>query len=253
MKKKLLLLTVTIFSLSSNAMAQIYPASPGIYGYNNFNTANTYNQNYGNYNSGVNQNNNVGSSMTPWGWGSQNLQQGVTTPVGSSVIGNRMNQNQNNDNTDSNEQNPSDKKTDKDKKDKDKKKKEDNKPQETIFQVGESIKGRASVINPLTLNINGNIVVLSDLESPYPNSMCNTTSGVQWACGKKTIETISDIVSNKVLNCFSLSHSKIPYVTCQINGESLAEQLVKSGFYIGKDGKYQNALDIAKSDHRGIW
>jgi endonuclease YncB( thermonuclease family) len=249
MNKKLLLLTVTIFGLSSNAMAQIYPASPGIYGYNNFNTANTYNQNYG-YNSGVNQNNNVGSSMTPWGWGSQNLQQGVTTPVGSSVIGNRMNQNQNqnNDNTDSNEQNPSDKKTDKDKD-----KKEDNKPQETIFQVGETIKGRASVINPLTLNINGNIVVLSDLESPYPNSMCNTTSGVQWACGKKTIETISDIVSNKILNCFSLSHSKIPYVTCQINGASLAEQLVKSGFYIGKDGKYQNALDIAKSDHRGIW
>lgn len=252
MKKNILFFTVSLFCLSNNAMAQMYPASPGIYGYNGFNMPNTYSQNYGNY-GGMNQNNNVGSGMTPWGWGSQNLQQGVTTPVGSSVMGNRMNQNDNQDNQDNNEQNKNNEQKKEQDKNKDKKKTEEKKTEETIFQIGELIKGKAIVINPLTLRINGKIVVLSDLESPYPDSMCNTSSGIQWSCGKKTMDFISNIISNKTLECYSLSHTKIPYVNCKIYGKDLAEDLVKSGFYIGKNGKYQEELNIAKLDHRGIW
>lgn len=254
-----------------NSHAQI--TSPGIY-YDNMYSGGypggMYNNGYGNMytggnssgmNSNYNNQNGLGNSLTPWSWNPGSTKNGVSTPVASSVAGNRMNRDQkdgqgNNNDDDSNgkkDGKDDDKNKDKKKDDDKKKKKQQSKPVEQPLYIGSTIKGRAIVINALTLKINGHRLVLDNLMAPFPQQMCGSKSGLPWQCGVKTQEQITNMLSDEDVECRIKSTGDIPLVTCDLNGDDLGKRLVETGFYIGRNGHYADELKQAKDDHRGIW
>lgn len=120
------------------------------------------------------------------------------------------------------------------------------------------IAGRAEVIDSTVIKIDGQYVMLYGVDSVVRKQGC-TLSGKPWACWPAAVRELQILVDQGPASCAVIGrpddYGRV-LGRCTINGQSLNEQFVRSGFGLArpKESKdYVAAEADAKAHKRGLW
>jgi endonuclease YncB( thermonuclease family) len=118
--------------------------------------------------------------------------------------------------------------------------------------------GPATVVDSTVIEINGQRIMLYGVDSVMRKQAC-TIDGKIWQCWPAAVRKLQTLVDQGPATC-DLIGEPDPYGRvlgrCTINGQSLNEQLVRSGYAVARPNEapeYATAETDAKKEKLGLW
>jgi endonuclease YncB( thermonuclease family) len=105
-----------------------------------------------------------------------------------------------------------------------------------------------NVIDGGTLEVRGTIVRLWGIEVPGKDEVCTTSKGEVWACGRRSLSQVREIVRQEGAKCEMREQG----VVCHVAGLDLAALLVKEGL-ARSTGGYDELENKARAARAGPW
>jgi endonuclease YncB( thermonuclease family) len=119
--------------------------------------------------------------------------------------------------------------------------------------------GKVYVVDGDTFHINGQKIRIWGIDAVELHQTC-LKSGHVYECGKSARLYLQSVIGKNVPVCTSMSKSTKETRTvasCQINGEDLGREMVKSGWALDykhfSKGEYSAEERDARENRRGIW
>jgi endonuclease YncB( thermonuclease family) len=128
------------------------------------------------------------------------------------------------------------------------------------FAHAETITGLASVIDADTIQINGEVIRLLDVDAPQRDQLCSQALGdVTWECGREAAFALIDWIGATAVQCETdgLDRYKRHLARCSVGGDDVAVWLADGGWAVPDQNCKCEAVRAA-SGHaaalgRGIW
>lgn len=123
---------------------------------------------------------------------------------------------------------------------------------------GGLIVGTAEAIESATLMVDGTRVMLYGLESVYPPQICYI-GGEPWECWAAAVRQLQTILSDGPVECTPMAppdYIRRELALCEINGESLNERYIRSGFALAIEDEmpeYAAIEEAARAEGIGLW
>lgn len=122
---------------------------------------------------------------------------------------------------------------------------------------GETIIGKATVIDGDTIKINGEKIRFSGIDTPELKQTC-IKNGLENSCGIKAKIILSEKIGKNKVKCISEGNDQYNRMLaeCFVNNESLSSYLVKSGYafaYRKYSKKFVEEEDYARINNLGMW
>lgn len=122
-----------------------------------------------------------------------------------------------------------------------------------FIATGGRIEGKATVMSPVKLKVNGTEVVLYGVEAPEATQSCGSRS-----CAASAKNALQKLVQGKGVVCATSGKSADGSAsgTCQIDGVDVAGQIVRAGHVFSDTGlfaTYASAEREARNQRLGIW
>ena len=125
--------------------------------------------------------------------------------------------------------------------------------------VGQTISGRAEIIDTLTLSVGSQKVRLAGLELPAEGSSCTLLSGSKGDCRTAAADQLGFFLRWRAVTC-NVSHQSddegMPLADCRVGESDIGEWLVRRGWVLPQAAATQNyraALLFAQSYKLGQW
>ena len=120
------------------------------------------------------------------------------------------------------------------------------------------ITGPAAAVDPTVIAINGQRIMLFGVDSVMRKQTC-TISGKIWQCWPAALRNLEVLLDQGPVTCETVGESDVYgrlLARCNVNGESLNEQLVRAGWAIDRRSEtvdYVAAEAEAKEKKLGLW
>lgn len=120
------------------------------------------------------------------------------------------------------------------------------------------IVGVAEAIESATIMVNETRVMLYGLESVYPPQTCYI-DGEPWQCWAAAVRQLQTILTDGPVECTPVGppdYIRRELALCEINGESLNERYVRSGFALAIEDEmpeYAAIEEAARAEGIGLW
>ena len=125
------------------------------------------------------------------------------------------------------------------------------------FILGQTIEGKAKIVDGDTIKIGKNIIRLHGIDAPEKNQSC-IINNEEWHCGKKATESLKNLINLKTIKCETSEKDRYNrYIAeCYINNLSINQWMVRNGWAIAYryySNKFVDDEKIAKINQNGIW
>ena len=125
----------------------------------------------------------------------------------------------------------------------------------------ETIAGLASVIDGNTIQVNGEVVRILDIDAPERDQFCSQAEGdVTWKCGEQAAFALIDVVGAQVVSCetVKLDRYKRHLAQCMAGETDLGEWMAVEGWAVPYDDDcrcetIRAASEYAELNHLGLW
>jgi len=120
------------------------------------------------------------------------------------------------------------------------------------------ISGKAEAVDPTVIAINGQRIMLFGIDSVMRKQVCNL-GGKKWQCWPAALRNLEILVDQGPVTCETIGEPDVYHrlmARCIINGESLNEQLVRTGWAVARRNEttdYVAAEAEAKEKRLGLW
>lgn len=123
---------------------------------------------------------------------------------------------------------------------------------------GETLAGRASVIDGDTLDIHGTRVRMFGIDAPESAQSCERADGTPYRCGKDAANALDARIADRPVRCEPRDTDRYgrTVAVCSVAGEDLNAWMVRSGLavaYTRYGADYAGAEREARLARRGIW
>ncbi len=123
----------------------------------------------------------------------------------------------------------------------------------------QTIAGRAIVVDGETLEIKGQRIRLSGIESPADDHVCTRTDDERWRCGPRAVNALDELLEESIVSCAVRNGGKScrkRLATCTAAGLDLSLWLIRNGLALAASAatpRYRQAETEAKAARRGLW
>jgi len=120
------------------------------------------------------------------------------------------------------------------------------------------ITGPAEVIDSTVIVVNGQRIMLFGIDSVMRKQNC-TIDGKIWQCWAAAVRALEILVDQGPVTCDVIGEPDVYgrlLARCNINGQSLNEQLVRKGYAVARSSEtmdYAAAEAAAKEEKLGLW
>jgi len=120
------------------------------------------------------------------------------------------------------------------------------------------ITGPAEVLDSTVIVVNGQRIMLFGIDSVMRKQNC-TIDGKIWQCWAAAVRAIEILVDQGPVTCDAIGEPDVYgrlLARCNINGQSLNEQLVRTGYAVARPSEtrdYVAAEAAAKEEKLGLW
>jgi len=120
------------------------------------------------------------------------------------------------------------------------------------------ITGPAEVIDSTVIVVNGQRIMLFGIDSVMRKQNC-TIDGKIWQCWAAAVRALEILVDQGPVTCDAIGEPDVYgrlLARCNINGQSLNEQLVRTGYAVARPSEtrdYVAAEAAAKEEKLGLW
>jgi endonuclease YncB( thermonuclease family) len=124
---------------------------------------------------------------------------------------------------------------------------------------GNSLTGRARVIDGDSLDLGGERIRLYGIDAPEGRQSCNDVAGRPYACGRTASRALATAIAGRRVTCTAVDHDRYgrEVAICTVDGRDLGELMVRSGHALDyaqhSRGRYAAAQREARDAKRGIW
>lgn len=131
-------------------------------------------------------------------------------------------------------------------------------PRGAFLSTGETLAGRASVIDGDTIEIHGQRIRLWGIDAPEGGQTCRR-NGAPWRCGSESANALSGFLRARTVTCAERDRDRYGRIvaTCAIDGQDVGEWLVEHGWALDyvqfSRGAYAAAERRAEAAKRGMW
>lgn len=126
----------------------------------------------------------------------------------------------------------------------------------SIAAAAEPVKGRASVIDGDTLEVQGKRIRLWGIDAPESAQVCKDANGGDWRCGKAVASALDEHLRGKVVSCSQkdLDRYGRMVAVCRVGRNDLNGWLVSNGLAVAykNNHTYLRREIVARSAKRGI-
>ncbi|MBR0558150.1 hypothetical protein J5J10_20855 [Ciceribacter sp. L1K23] len=99
------------------------------------------------------------------------------------------------------------------------------------YLSGFRVKPRTSFFDGMSFTMDGSVYLLRDVIAPDPKRLCKADDGRRFVCGAQARALLRSTIFGRYLECDTEVLSKyVKLVSCRVGTNSVAEQLVGSGF-----------------------
>lgn len=125
-------------------------------------------------------------------------------------------------------------------------------------QAAEPVTGQAVAVDSDVIEVAGRRVMLFGLESVERNQTCQV-NGVLWECWPAAVRQLEILLSDGPVTCDAVGEPDVYgrlLGRCRLNGESLNEAFVRSGFAVARadeTDEYVAAEKSAEAERIGLW
>jgi len=118
--------------------------------------------------------------------------------------------------------------------------------------------GPAKAVDPTVIEVNGQRIMLFGIDSVMRKQSC-MLGGKVWQCWAAALRNLEILVDQGPVTCETVGEADVYgrlLARCSINGESLNEQLVRTGWAVARRGETTNyvaAETEAKEEKLGLW
>ena len=114
------------------------------------------------------------------------------------------------------------------------------------------------VVDGDTLLVDGITYRLEGIDAPEAGQTCQKSGGGTWACGKKAVAALVDLVEGKRVVCDNRGIGEYgrTLAICQADGSELNEKMVRQGLawaYLNRHKDYSSIEKAARVSGLGIW
>jgi endonuclease YncB( thermonuclease family) len=127
----------------------------------------------------------------------------------------------------------------------------------------DTIAGRASVIDGDTIQVNGEVIRILDIDAPESAQYCFKSSesldAGSWPCGRRAALALSDWIGQQTVTCDTTKKDRYNrwLAHCAVAGQDMAEWLAANGWAVPyhdcKCGVIRDAAHNARAAQLGIW
>jgi endonuclease YncB( thermonuclease family) len=124
--------------------------------------------------------------------------------------------------------------------------------------TGETISGRARVVDGDSLELAGHRIRLFGIDAPEGPQSCADAQGRDYACGAEARRALAELIDGRRVTCTPVgaSHDR-DVAICRAGERDLSEAMGRAGHAIElrshSRGRYSAAEREARADKRGIW
>jgi endonuclease YncB( thermonuclease family) len=128
----------------------------------------------------------------------------------------------------------------------------------TTPALANQITGPAEAVDPTVIAINGQRIMLFGIDSVMRKQSC-TIGGKVWQCWPAALRNLEILLDQGPVTCETIGEPDVYgrlLARCNVNGESLNEQLVRAGWAIDRRSEtadYVAAEAEAKEKKLGLW
>lgn len=127
--------------------------------------------------------------------------------------------------------------------------------------IGETIVGRASVIDGDTIDVHGKRIRFNGIDAPETSQFCLDELDKKYRCGVSSANALADFLASSLpVSCtvVDIDRYKRFVGNCYLaNGKNVQDFMVSSGHALDwqrySGGKYKHLQDNAKKDRLGMW
>jgi len=125
-------------------------------------------------------------------------------------------------------------------------------------RAGETIGGRALVIDGDTLEINGQRVRLEGIDAPEMAQTCGRRWFGSWSCGAEATRMLTSRVDGRHVECAAQGLDKYGRVLglCTVDNRDINSEMVRSGYawaFVKYSNRYVAEESYARAEKLGIW
>jgi endonuclease YncB( thermonuclease family) len=120
----------------------------------------------------------------------------------------------------------------------------------------QTVSGRARVISGDTLEIRGERIRLSEVDTPASDLVCESTDDHRWRCSQRAESALEVFLEESTVTCVGRERDATGQLLalCAANGVDLGLWLVRNGLARDQaNGRYRQAQEQAKAAQKGIW
>jgi endonuclease YncB( thermonuclease family) len=120
------------------------------------------------------------------------------------------------------------------------------------------ITGPATVVDSTVIEIDGQRIMLFGIDSVMRKQNCTIDRKI-WQCWAAAVRELQTLVDQGPATCEAIGEPDVYHrvlARCNINGQSLNEQLVRSGYAVARPSEttdYVAAEEEAKKQKLGLW
>ena len=124
--------------------------------------------------------------------------------------------------------------------------------------LANQISGKAEAVDPTVISIDGQRIMLFVIDSVMRKQSC-TIGGKVWQCWPAALRNLEILVDQGPVTCETVGEPDVYgrlLARCDVNGQSLNEQLVRAGWAIDRRSEttdYVAAEAEAKEKKLGLW
>jgi endonuclease YncB( thermonuclease family) len=124
--------------------------------------------------------------------------------------------------------------------------------------LANQISGKAEAVDPTVIAINGQRIMLFGVDSVMRKQVCSL-GGKVWQCWPAALRDLEILLDQGPVTCETVGEPDVYgrlLARCNVNGESLNEQLVREGWAVARRSEttdYVAAEAEAKEKKRGLW
>lgn len=132
-------------------------------------------------------------------------------------------------------------------------------PERTKEEKSAEISGRARVIAPDLIRVDGVTVKLAGIEAPEAEQICTKSNGRRSKCAAAAKAALASMLRNRIISCTPSREDDTGVVIaqCDIDGTNINAELVRSGFAFSANDSFFGSLsseeESARSGHAGLW